>query len=218
MRLLPSPYPELEAVDYWGETRLTVESDEGRVLLLNWIWDLNHLGDWYTENVEALCQGELEIVGERPRSDESLAEAIDRLRDRDFDEDDEDAMFQYDGEIYEYRKAHGLWAAFRGTRIPDIIVGCNRGDGEISLSEISSQVAFEDYEERPLSDCADVKLGAWSFRFDMQAFLTELQNGLQITLTEWLAGDRAPHSRKAFGELLQNLPNVPCCDCCGEPA
>lgn len=212
LRLLSSPYHR-DSIDVWGEVALSIELGGSREPLLVWQWDLDQLGDWYTENVEALCSGELVIEGERPQTGESLCEAIDRFRDLDFEGVEQGAFDQWFDAIYAYRIAHVLRFGLRGTRIPDIVIGCHHGAGEISLSSWQSEQT--DYEERPLPADAYVKLGRWSYRFDMHAFLVELHEGLARILTEWLVGERDPLARQRVEKLLLGLPGVPCGECCG---
>jgi len=214
LRLIPSPDTDFEPIDPWVEVRLTIESGGVYERLLVWQGLLYHLGDWFVDSAEALCNGELDIEGERPLPGENLAEALDRIRDRAFLETDEDSELRWFDAIYEYQEPHSLMNFLPGARIPDIVLGCHRGAGEISLS--TRRYELMDYAENPLPDDVYVKEGRWSRRFDMRAFLDELRAQLERTLSEWLAGDRDPSARPAKEKLLQRLPSVPCGDCCGD--
>lgn len=214
LRLLPSPFPQRDEIDVWGEIRLSIESDDGHVPLLVWQWDLDLLADWYCEGVESVCHQELIIKGERSSAEESLAEALDRFREREFADDEMEAEDRWFDAIYNYYEQHGLWRGLSGARIPDIILGCHRGAGEISLSAWKSKQT--DYEDNPLPADAYARLEGWSYRFDMTAFLTQLHADLRRILTEWLNGNRDPRARERVEELLQRLPGVPCTHCCGD--
>jgi hypothetical protein len=214
LRLLLSPDPDFESIDPWGEVLLTIESEGSYEPLLVWQGLLYHLGDWFVDSADALCHGEFIIEGERPRSGENLAEALDRFRDRAFLETDEDVELRWFKAIEKYDNPHSLMNGLPGARMPDIVLGCHCEMGEISLSARRSEVM--DYGGNPLSERAYVKLGRWSYRFDMRAFLNEMRAQLERTLSEWLAGDRDPSARPAKEKLLQRVTNVLCDDCCDD--
>lgn len=159
LELKPYPYPDGygSEANTWGQISVIVSGDVERVLLV-WEWNFDVLVEWFDTNRNALLSEELSICGSNPLPGESLAAALNRLRSRDFPNEDEEEYQWYDG-LFNYSEKHCLWFALRGANIPDIIIGLNHSVGEISQSD--------EQEE-------------WAYQFDMPTFCEDLEKELNI--------------------------------------
>lgn len=169
LKLKPHPYPKDPSAssEKWGSIAILILASEGEKLLLEWEWNLIQLAVWFAENEEflncdTLSANEMDLF---PLPSESLAQAINRLREQDFPEGNDDLEEQWHSTLLEFREHHSLRFALRGTDVPEIIIGCNRGVGEISLST-------EDEE--------------WSYSFDMADFLSDIRNKIEDFLPKWI--------------------------------
>lgn len=117
---------------------------------------------------------------EEPRDDESLADALNRLNQRADDsfanEAASDAWFE---KLYAFRRAHSSRFALRGANVPEVIVGINRGNGEVSRCD----------GER------------WSYRLDFDKLKTDFIDGI-ADLTE------SPETAPRSPEVSQRLATV----------
>jgi hypothetical protein len=156
--LEPKPYPYLDknaASTKWGRLTIVILSEESRTILLETEWDLHLLLEWFNQNVkflkcETLINHELDIC---MFQSESLAQALNRLQERDFNIEEESLEEAWYKALFEFRQHHSLRFCLRGAAIPEIIIGLNGGVGEISLASESCE---------------------WSYKFDMDEFLEDI--------------------------------------------
>jgi hypothetical protein len=186
LELLPHAYPEHPGayLEAWGRIAIGVEVNGSHVTLLDHQWDLVLLAEWFAEHQTALCHDPLVIEGHAPLPGESLAQALNRLQDRDFEEHEEELADRWFDALFAYREVHWLRFGLRGAAIPDIVIGCNHGTGEISLSD-------EDTE--------------WAYPIDMETFCRDLRQGLRDVLTQWSRTSQNSIVRARAGKLLQAL-------------
>lgn len=209
LKLLPHPYSGDFGADFeaWGALSISVTVNGKRVLLLRTQWNLDILAEWFAENQHVLCQQKLSLEGNEPLPGESLAQAESRLRDRNFADDEEEAADRWYDALSEYVESHSLRWALPGANIPGIVVGCNYGAGEISFRGNANK---EKYPQQP-DFYAD--LGEWTYKFDMEDFLTNLRQDLQQFLSEWLATTQNSVARVRIKGILEQLIEVSqgCC-------
>lgn len=141
----------------WGCISISLVTTNELIPLLQTKWNLLELKQWFAENQEFICSEVLSIDGISPLPSESLAQALKRLQERDFLEDEQDEEDRWFDILFEFRQRHSLRFALRGANIPEIIIGSHRGAGEISLSN----------EEND-----------WFYLFDMDDFISDLQQKL----------------------------------------
>ncbi len=142
----------------WGRILIIVVQGKKQIILLDWEWDLTLLASWFFESQAALQHQILSIEGNSPLPSESLAQVLNRLREREFVEEEEDETDLWYHEIFRYYEKHGLRFALRGAVIPDIIIGLNHGAEEISCSSQEKE---------------------WAYQFDMNDFCQDLAEKLK---------------------------------------
>lgn len=165
LHLVSHPYPEDPgaAHDIWGSIRIQAMQNSVLVTLLDWQWDLLAFAEWFVVTQEDLLTETFYIAGHAPRTGESLSQALERMRERDDFVDEREADDWFDA-LYIYYTHHSLQVALRGAAIPDIIVGLNRGQGEISLHN------------------------AWHYSFDIESFCTRLRREFSWVFREQMRG------------------------------
>jgi hypothetical protein len=159
-QLKPCPYSQSEKSisDLWSAISIWLQTNGEKILLLQTEWEILPLAEWFSKNYAALRDETLTVPGNSlpALSSESLAQALNRLQNSEFeDQEVEDAWFD---QLFDFRQAHALRFALRGTRIPDIVIGNNHGSGEISLSNENEE---------------------WRYTFDMNQFLEDLSQKLE---------------------------------------
>lgn len=166
--LKPEPYPYpgcKEEIIKWGSISILILEDKEskpRQLFYHQ-WNINELAEWFAENKRFLnCNDpELEDINLNSLPSESLAKSYKRNGERDFLESEDDLAGELNDLLYTFLERHCLTYAMRGAKIPGVFIGCNHGQGEISLSN-------KDYD--------------WSYSFDMNEFLEDFQHRLTIFL------------------------------------
>jgi hypothetical protein len=160
-QVLPHPFGSEPTATHelWGEVCLVYQNDDHEIVLLKHQWDLFKLAEWSTEDG---CAFMTTLLPEKPRDDESLAEALQRLSQRS-DESfatgaESEAWFEA---LFEFRKAHSSRFALKGANVPEVIVGFNRGSAEVSRCD----------GER------------WSYPFELDEFKSNFVDGM-IRITE----------------------------------
>jgi hypothetical protein len=164
---MPHPYPDAPGAhrELWTLIRFTFERLQQRETLLETQWDAVPFAQWVIENHGRLCQDAWMPNDSdwSPRPGESLAHALERSQGREFAEDPatRDIEDRWLEAVYDYRQSHSLRFALRGADISSVVIGCNRGAGEISCTGESD----------------------WAHEFDMGDFLrsltAELSNSFQ---------------------------------------
>ena len=156
LALLEHPYPAVADahLEVWGRLAIAVLVEgpkppfdyQMQVPLFETQWDLAELAEWFALHKDALCDLTLPSGDSYPAvlPGESLAQALRRLTNREFAEHEQGEQDRWYEALYQYRTQHSLRFAQRGSRLPDIIIGCNYGAGEISLTLYSS-MAYSRY-------------------------------------------------------------------------
>lgn len=184
----PFPNDNRSTTEAWGSLQLRVEDNVDCVgtTLLSIEWDIAAFADWFTGARWYLCHERLgDLLPEGcPQEGESIAAAVQRNWNRDFDDGEEEARWM--DNLYGYRERHGLNFAFRGTITPEILVACNQGSGEVS--------------------CVDGDL-CFRYNFSMNEFLNETSMVLISFLKSWCE-DMAEEGRERLEPLLSLLPSL----------
>lgn len=173
LKLKEHPYPEDSGshLEAWCEINLLLEQTSEEVQLTAFEWDIVPLAEWFSDFQKTLLSESFSITDPitnkkcTAKPSESLASAIDRLKQRDFPDDKKDEEFQWSSQIYDFYQRHCLRFAFSGSKIDPIIIGLNSDDGEISLS-------YQDND--------------WAYYFDMVQFCEDLRITLVTILNKWL--------------------------------
>lgn len=160
---LNNPYLSNESLELeaWGAIRFYLIDDSNEIIeLLNWQWNVLCIFDWYINNKEYIFGTTLT----EKKEDESIAEALQRLRDVDFGDDEEDDEFEWYSNLFNFWEKHSLRSALQGADIPDIIIGRSQNFGEISLSDDNIK---------------------WAYRFDICDFTLQFESELEKFIREW---------------------------------
>lgn len=189
LELKSHPYSEEIGSQFeaWGYLSVSILASGNKISLLEVEWDLSFLAEWFIENKNFLRNETLSINKESLMPSESLAQALHRLQEREFsllEEQEEEEWFDI---LFQFREHHSLRFALRGAKIPDIIIGCNHGVGEISLSNEEDD---------------------WSFLFDMDDFMHDLQKQLEGFLVQWLTSTQDITVRDRVDCILQRLRDM----------
>jgi hypothetical protein len=147
------PYPDEPHgfTSKWGRLSIVILDNGVETALFETQWELLPLIKWINENensirTEELIRNEIDLY---KLPDESLAQAMNRLQKREFEDEDESAEDVWYDTLYKFRERHVLWFGMRGSKIPNIFIGLNNGIGEISLNSSGDE---------------------WSYQFDMSDF------------------------------------------------
>ena len=161
---LPHPYPNEPSarVEAWSRITLHLVGPDRQVELLDTQWDMLALAEWFAEHHEAICHDTL-LVGS-PLPNESLAQALKRLQGKHLRT--ERAQEQRHAALLAYRRQHSLRFALRGAALPEIIIGCNHGIGEISRSDDDAN---------------------WAYTFAMADFCRESRHLLRQVVARWIS-------------------------------
>ncbi len=202
LKKLANPYPVMHNADLWGQLSVIILTDGQVVLLLRTQSNLDALAEWFAKSEYALAHDKLSdkflLEGNQPTLEESLAVSLNKLQNRDFADDDEEAMFAWHDTLADYNRHHSLRVALEAN-VPNIIIGCNRGFGEISFT------GDEDKESYPQLPDFYADLKEWSYSFDMDDFVTDLRKELKSFLLEWASPLQNEAPRLHAKELLEQL-------------
>ncbi len=171
---------ERAAGEAWGVLAIFINDE----LLLKTEWNLAELIEWYLETRGRWFSTSLPDV----RPDESLAQALRRLSDALREETADGKADKLHQLQYEFRREHSLKFTFRGSYIPDaiiginpdVIIGVNQGQGEISVRSSDTET------DRLFRERGWIKSGSWSYSFDVTDFETYMEQHLKQYLSEWL--------------------------------
>ena len=160
--LKPKIYPylaeEREAAKFikWGSLKIVVVSNNKKITLLETEWDLLPLIKWFDRSEQKIKFQTLQnsYVGLRVLDSESLAQALNRLQEQEFAEEQENLEYIWFDTLFEFREHHSLRFAMRGSKVPSIIIGSNRGSGEVSLSN---------------------RVNEWSYQFNLDKFFADFR-------------------------------------------
>jgi hypothetical protein len=190
LTLKDHPYREESSSRFeaWGHLAVYVLIDGERVSLLDTEWDLYLLAKWYIGCHAPFRHKKLVLsINEQqflPLPGESLAQALNRLQQHDFLDSEEDDEEYWCTTLFEFRERHSLRFALRGANIPEMVIGCNQGVGEISLSSDKSN---------------------WVYYFQMSDFDLDLRPKLVRFLNQWLATRSDPFVHSRLNNLLERL-------------
>ena len=195
LSLKTHPYPEDSGanLEAWSEIRLYVRHETEQIILTEIEWDIIPLAEWFAQVKSNLLEESLSIIDPitgnkcEPYPSESLSQALDRFYERDFSEEEDMAEFEWSTQLYEFRQRHCLRFAFRGSIMKDIIIGCNKGTGEISIRHEDNK---------------------WMYRFDMGDFCEDLERKLVRILNEQLDNTNDRQFISRLTDTLQMLNHV----------
>ncbi|WP_414527657.1 hypothetical protein [Nodularia chucula] len=152
--LITKPHPYLNEkssmFEEWGDIKILILFENKKLILLKTEWNMLEIVKWVIKNQHNFCNS-IENIHEEIQvfANESLAKSLERLHQKDFYEE-EDSQDKWYEALYKFREQHNLRFAMRGSNIPDIVIGLNKGKGEISLYN-------EEHD--------------WSYSFDIEDFL-----------------------------------------------
>jgi hypothetical protein len=177
--LLPHPYAGDETVrlDAWGQLNIALEMPEETVSLFSVEWNLDDLAEWFADHKSAIANEAFPFheLNCSPASEESLAESLNRCSPVS-PEVFEEQFLQRLEVLQGYASRHSLWSALPGIQMPAMVVGRNRGEGEISVDRVE---AYQDMK-------------GWAYAFDMDDFCTDLTEELRRFLLAWIATSNDP--------------------------
>lgn len=179
----PHPYRDEAAADVelWGRCRGVMNLPEP-VHLFTVEWDLALFAEWLADSYAALGEDVAADAEGGPLVDEgeSLADALARAQRRDDFGDDQAAEEAWFDRLHRFRVHHSLTFAFRGARIPPIVIGRNGENGDVSLA------------------------AEWHHRYDFDHFMADLLQRTHTLLADWDPVDERGVRRRA--ETLARLP------------
>lgn len=192
----PHPYPESPDAEYeaWGRIIIFWQSDDIASVLVDTEWDLALFSEWFMTNEESLCTENLnppENILEQPRK--SLAETISILHQKEFDPNEDEQEFNWFDYLFQYSSRHNIWNSLLGSRIPNILIGCNNGFGEIS---------FYGDEKK------------WQYSFEMKDFIREVEQEIEKFLIFQKKNTRMEKLSIRIDSILQKIPKRDFENCC----
>jgi hypothetical protein len=156
IELKPYPYLDEAYVEStkWGCLKIVILSNESQITLLETEWEMAMLLEWFSENEQFIKSESLinKEIGLYTFPSESLAQALNRLQECEFTEDEESLEDLWVGTLFKFRQRHSLRFGLRGAEIPEIIIGFKDEAGEISLSSEKCE---------------------WIYKFDMNDFFAD---------------------------------------------
>ncbi|HEX2914899.1 MAG TPA: hypothetical protein VH186_29165 [Chloroflexia bacterium] len=181
IELEPTPgYHETpqEPYNIWGVLSLVLLKDNERETLFElentWYFDLANFKEWFLECYEDILTEPMLIQGMSMLPSESLAQAHARLIDREFPEEQEEEMFEFDSALYNYRRKHNLRFGLPGVTMPAIYIGLNHGSGEVSV--------FNEDEQ-------------WAYQINLEDFCTDLRQKLEQLEVFKIGESKVPERR-----------------------
>lgn len=189
---LPHPYRNEPSASFecWGRLLVSIIEPSGTIQLLDTQWDLLLLVEWFAINCGVLCNQQLLLVDSIQEltylTSESLAEALNRLQNRDFDENEEIAEEQWFSSLYEFRKRHALRMILKGADISNIIIGINHGVGEISVADENNH---------------------WCYLFDINDFCEHFKLQAARFIADCLINATSAEMKNQIDHLLKQMEN-----------
>lgn len=164
LQKLPHAYPEESGAPYeaWGEISISYAKEKMDTKIVHCQWDLALLIEWFLQNRIAICTEQLVINEERPFPTETLSQALKRFHHREFEEEDGDREFSWFDTLLKYLQRHDLVYGLEGSRMPNIILGCNGSIGELSSPNPE-----------------------WVYKFNMFEFVDQFLNEIVQFLDVW---------------------------------
>lgn len=196
MTEVPYPYDGEITLDIWGlvELYLVHETEE---LIFKLEWDILPFLEWYIERrKERFTPLPIEVTPEQ-----SLAQAIEQFLSAGFKIEDEDAFEQWWETSPDLRSDRSLYFAFPGTKTPHIIIGMNKGMGEISLSDHDGHTVEPPERARTLW----FNPSEWAYAFDMDEFQRTTDAYILNFLQHALKTYEHPYTQKESKRLLVDL-------------
>ena len=128
-----------------------------------------------------------------PQSQESLIQIIRKLREREFKKNEEEVEYEWFDYLYQYSTRHNLWNGLMGSRVPNILLGCNNGIGEISMFDNENK---------------------WHLNFDMEEFIQEAKQEIVKFLLFWKNICKSGEVTSRIEAIIQEIANEEQQNCC----
>ncbi len=190
-------------LEAWGLLKVNLVVPNGQVTLLELEWNLDTLAEWYAEYQDAICYEVLPVTICTPKSNESLAQAwyrcfFEDIRGSDDINEESEHDFQRRVKLQEYATRHFISTGLLGTTVPPIVIGLNRGVGEISLCIKEGDYICEGPDDPMYSQ-------EWAFTFNMVDFRRNSHESMSQFLTSWLASSNDPLIHERANLLISQL-------------
>jgi hypothetical protein len=188
------PFADEESAkgEAWGELTIYI-LDLEETLLFKTEWNLDQLIEWYINGDRDRFSTTLQDV----HSWESLSQALIRLSSQ-IDEDDDEEIERWHEVQYNFRLSHSIRFALRGISVPDIIIGVNKKEGEISLAASISSGS----DEASQTWCRPPE---WGYSFDIDEFRIYMKTHLKQFLDEWIHDSREDVTVQRAMDLIKAL-------------
>jgi len=184
----PNPYPEDPGahLELWGSVALYVSSAREQTKLYATEWDLAQLVEWFLENRSNLCGNDplTESIKLQSLPGESLAQALNRLQQREFADDEIDLAGQWHDYLLEFRRRHSLEFALPGSRMPEIILAYYQDSLELSRDDETDK---------------------WSYTVPAHDFCEHLFGQMQTLVEVWLETSGNSEAQERAEGLLAQL-------------
>ncbi len=183
------PFPnELESsFEAWGSVYIEVYNADNFKVLKQVDWDILNLLEWFANNRKWIASEEFLVLGERAIPEESLSQALYRIRLQKFlhpQNIPDDLLDQLSVEYEGYYQRHSLLTEMKGSGMPEIIIGLNHGVGEISLLSKSE---------------------SWKYQFNMDVFINDFTHETMEFVSKWQEQTQNERKRKRGLDILRNL-------------
>lgn len=209
MQVQSIPTPEYS--DAWGRIVLTVVDASESIILLDAQWDMLELAAWFVDNRGYVCNQALLIEGDEAWEGESWAKTMDRFHNKDFRSPEEFDVWHQRLDESDLLTRHSIASYLKGAAVPHILIGCNRGLGEIS----HVQMIPDPYTGQSQYH----KWGDWCYHVDLDAFLKEASAEILSFLHQIQAQVIEPERQAVVQQCITELTyGVPPKGCCMTPA
>ncbi len=206
LSLEPRPKHVSEFSDEWGRLTFAILIGSERIVLLDVRWNVLEFAEWFVEHWTFLCQHKLIIEGDAIAEHENLSQAMNRLYDKDFESQTDFDRWHEKLDELSYWTHHSIHAGFEGAAVPPILIGCNRGQGEISHVEripdpFKGQGAF-------------VKPGDWQYEIDIADFLRSVSQEMLAymhRISSTIPASELPRVMKVVQALERFPTDINCC-------
>ncbi len=207
LSLEPRPKHVSELSDKWGGLTFTILTASESMVLLDVRWNVLEFAEWFVENWTFLCQHKLLIEGDAIAEHENLSQAMNRLYDKDFELQADFDRWHERLEELSFWTHHSIRAGLDGAAVPDVLIGCNRGRGEISHMQRSP----DPYNGQG----AYAKPGDWQYEIDIADFLRNASQEILAymhRISSTIPASELPRVMKAI-QVLDRFPiDINCCE------
>ncbi len=197
MTEIPFPFDgEMPPSDIWAlfELYLIHETEE---LIFRIEWNIMLFMKWYIEGrKERFTPLPIEVTPEQ-----SLAQAINQFWNAGLKIEDEDAFEVWWDTTPDLHTVRSLQFGFPGTITPEIIIGMNKGTGEISLSDDNGYIVELPERARTLW----FNTSEWAYAFDLDEFQRTTDAYILNFLQQALKTYEDPYTQKELKHLLADF-------------